>query len=130
VLYVFDTSALIKRYHQEPGTDVVLELFAVHEAEWLACTFSWVEAIAVLDRLCQRGTITRSGWELALSHLNKDIQMETIRLIDVTRRHVMACQPLIVRHHLAAADAQAPEISPDTPVSDRTCPYDSPRLRQ
>lgn len=105
MLYVFDTSALIKRYHQEPGTDVVLELFASHEAEWLTCTFCWVEAIAVLDRLCQRGTITRSGWELALSQLNKDVQMETIRVIDVTRRHVMACHPLIVRHHLTAADA-------------------------
>ena len=105
MLYFFDTSALIKRYHQEPGTDVVVEVFETRDAEWLTCTFCWVEAVAVLDRLCRRGTITRLGWELALSQLNKDIQMEMIRLMDVTRRHVMTCQPLVVQHHLTAADA-------------------------
>jgi predicted nucleic acid-binding protein len=105
VLYFFDTSTLIKRYHREPGTEAVLELFELREVERLTCTFCWVEAVAVLDKLCQRGSITRHGWELALSHLNKDIHMETIRLIDVTRRHMMRCQPLIIQHHLAAADA-------------------------
>jgi len=104
-LYFFDTSALIKRYHQEAGTDVVLELFESPDAEVLSCAFCWVEAVAVLDKLCQRGTITRRGWELALSQLNKDIHMETVRLVDVTRRHMTACQPLIVQQHLAAADA-------------------------
>lgn len=105
MLYFFDTSAWVKRYHREAGTDAVLELFEALDAEWLTCTFCWVEAVAVLDKLSQRGIIARGGWELALSQLNKDVHMETIRLIDVTRRHVTMCQPLIIQHHLGAADA-------------------------
>jgi hypothetical protein len=59
VLYFFDTSALVKRYHAEAGTPTVLDCFRDPHHLLLICNLSIAELIAALQRLFRRG---EDGW--------------------------------------------------------------------
>lgn len=64
--YYIDTSALVKRYHLEPGSQQIDQLFADPTATFLTANITLAELTSALDRKLKEGVITRpvldTGW--------------------------------------------------------------------
>lgn len=72
-VYFFDTSALVKRYHREKGTDVVDAAFDRADTRWIS-DLSVIEAYSAFARKVRTGEITeedfawpRAQWLLIFS---------------------------------------------------------------
>jgi len=105
VLYFLDTSALVKRYHAEPGTETVLACFNDPHNFLLICNLSIAELIAALHRLARRGQITHNAQEAARGQLMLDLLSGRLGVVDVHRRHIFEAETLILEHDLSANDA-------------------------
>lgn len=75
--YYFDTSALLKRYIKEPGSEVIDDTIdKAHEI--LVSAFTHIEAISALRRLLSEGKICKDDYNNIKSELNKDFKDFTI----------------------------------------------------
>ena len=103
-LYYVDTSALVKRYHVEQGSDRVDGLFADAGAGLVTANFALTELTSALDRKCQEGLLGREGLAQVLAAAARDILAE-FWLLELDRTHVRLSQALILLHHLRTLDA-------------------------
>ena len=70
--YFFDTSALIKRYHEEKGTDIVDEIFD-SDSLIIISSLSIVEGVSALTRKKNEGKLSHEEFENLLKELFSDI---------------------------------------------------------
>jgi predicted nucleic acid-binding protein len=105
VLYVLDSSALVKRYHQESGSEVVTRLFEEPASLLLINTLSLSEVARALERLHQRGYYSVGDVRLALQRLYRDCWSGRIGVVDVTQPLIFEANELILTHRLSAPDA-------------------------
>jgi predicted nucleic acid-binding protein len=71
--YFFDTSALLKRYHAEPGTDAVDAAFAAPSVR-IASDLGLIELISALARRVRMQEITRQDFQAAKAAIARDTQ--------------------------------------------------------
>lgn len=120
MLYFLDTSALVKRYHLEPGSPVVIELFHVSVNQLVICSLSLAETLAVLARRRHRAEISQEDFETAQFRLSLDLSTDRVGMIDAERRHIVAAHDLILQHVLSGTDAVilacALDLIDDSPV--------------
>jgi len=105
VLYVLDSSALVKRYHREPGTDLVDQLFEDPANLFLISVLSLSEMTRVLERLQRQGVYSLGDIRMTQQRLYRDCQSGRIGLVEVTRAIALHANELILQFHLSAADA-------------------------
>jgi predicted nucleic acid-binding protein len=105
VLYFFDTSALVKRYHAEDGTPTILECFRDPHNLILICNLSIAELIAAIQKLFLRGHLTQEAAEAVRGQVMLDLLGGRIDVLDTQRRHIFEAETLIVQHNLSANDA-------------------------
>jgi uncharacterized protein len=101
ILYL-DTSALVKLYAQEAGSDVVQR--AVGAADLIATSLmSYAEARSALARKCRGGEITRA----ALNGLRQEFERDWARLhvLPIDEALVRKAGDLTEEHALRALDA-------------------------
>jgi predicted nucleic acid-binding protein len=103
-LFYVDTSALVKRYHVELGSDQVDRLFADPDASLVTANLAITELTSALDRKCQDGALTHEGLTQILAVAAQDLLAE-FWLLELDRTHIRRSQPLILRHHLRTLDA-------------------------
>ncbi len=103
--YFFDTSALIKRYHTEQGTDSVDRIFDNPCNSIVICSISLAEVMSALNRIKNRGELTPNELEIALSTFYSDCQKAKIGIIDVKRMHIISCHNLIFSYNISSSDA-------------------------
>ncbi len=105
--FYIDSSALVKRYHREKGTDHVDILFDTLIARKPKCMVTSVwsipETIAVLNRKKNEGKIGTTKLKEILANLINEIEMFDTITIDEER--VLVSIPLITEHNLNSADA-------------------------
>lgn len=65
--YFFDTSALVKRYHEEQGTERVDEILDDEEPEILISSLTVIESVSAFRRKHNRGDVTESEMQQLLS---------------------------------------------------------------
>jgi predicted nucleic acid-binding protein len=65
--YFFDTSALVKRYHEEEGTDSVDEILDQDGVEVLISSLTVIETVSAFRRKYNRGEISESEMEQLIS---------------------------------------------------------------
>lgn len=58
--YFFDTSALVKRYHEEEGTDTVDEILERDGVDVLISSLTVIESVSAFRRKYNRGEISES----------------------------------------------------------------------
>lgn len=120
MLYFLDTSALVKRYHIELGSPVVVELFDVPGNELVICSLSLAETIGVLARRYRRKEISHEDFEAAKFRVALDHSTGNVGIIDVERRHILAAHDLILQHALSGTDAVilacALDLSDESPI--------------
>lgn len=103
-VYYVDTSALVKRYHVEPGSQRIDQLFGDPTATFLAANIALTEITSALDRKVQESLLTRNALNTVLAAIARDL-LEDFWLIEIERDHILRSQALILRHHLRALDA-------------------------
>ncbi len=101
ILYV-DTSALVKLYAEEEGTEVVER--AVKEAELVAASVvAYAEARSALARKAREGVFSPEEHQEAIAALDED--WETFEKLEATRGIVRVAGDLAERHALRGFDA-------------------------
>ncbi|MBI3951874.1 MAG: type II toxin-antitoxin system VapC family toxin [Acidobacteria bacterium] len=77
----FDTSALVKRYHQEVGSDVVDAAFAEEDTSRFISDIGVIEFSSAFAKKVRTGEITEEDFRQTLRELAEDIQSGRIQLV-------------------------------------------------
>jgi predicted nucleic acid-binding protein len=76
--YFFDTSALVKRYHQEPGSQRVNAIFGDQDNALIISELAIVELASALQRKQNRDEITIQALHDALAHFAREVLSDII----------------------------------------------------
>ncbi|MBI5483385.1 MAG: type II toxin-antitoxin system VapC family toxin [Deltaproteobacteria bacterium] len=102
MIYYFDSSALVKRYAAESGSDKVVSLIEGDSniaVSWLAIP----ETLSAVARRAKGGSICAEDLASIRSQLSRDIQR--FMIVDVCGAAVDGIEMLIARHALRGADS-------------------------
>jgi predicted nucleic acid-binding protein len=102
--FLFDTSALVKRYHVEVGSDKVDEIFDDPDNVLIISELALVEVTSALQRKLNQGEITASAMENALAQFARDILSELI-VVELTSELVRRARRLVSEYDLRTLDA-------------------------
>ncbi len=102
VVYFFDSSALVKQYVDEPGSQWVRRVLSQFPPTAIA-EITIVEVVAALARRWRMGEITAEEYRFAKSVFLEDIRWT--RVVSARRSTVEWATDLIDRHPLRAYDA-------------------------
>jgi hypothetical protein len=103
-LYFFDTSALVKRYHTEAGSETVDEIFNDPEGTFFIANITMTEFTSAFARKLSEGIISEDDLIVCLSEFSKDI-FNLFLIIDLDRNHINKSLPLIIKHNLRTLDS-------------------------
>jgi predicted nucleic acid-binding protein len=76
----FDTSAFVKRYHREPGSDVVDTAFADKDAIRMISDTSVIEFSSAFAKKARTGEITDEDFRETIKEMAEDIRSGVMRL--------------------------------------------------
>ena len=107
-----DSSALVKRYIQEKGTDSANLIYSKSDAKELSISFSFWnigEALGVMDQYRRRGWITRQQCNLAVRNLAGEclrlVTIDALDIVPVSSSALSESWSLIEKYHIYQADA-------------------------
>lgn len=110
--HYLDTSAIVKRYISESGTEIVGELYRAAERDALLLQFSlWNigEVLGVMDTYQRRGWITKTEHErierLFVAETVKLVKLGALLVLPAQHRYIVESWRLIRHHHVYQADA-------------------------
>ena len=104
--FFFDASALIKRYRDEPGSEVVnalLDTLLPHSPERVSLSpLGLVEVIAALNRKKNEGKISSHVFQQAVARLL--LETRTVDVQPVNDESILAAISYVIRHNINASD--------------------------
>ena len=105
--FFLDASALVKRYHQEPGSDVVNrlldELLASSPARVAISPLGLAETVSVLNRRRNEGRIPHQLFQLIVARLFLEVRGLNVQSVDDDL--ILGSIPFIMKHNINSADA-------------------------
>ena len=78
--YFFDTSALVKRYHDEVGTEAVDEAFDDEDAFCLISDLTVIECHSAFAKKVRTQEIGEEDYQVTMQRLMQDIDRDLLRL--------------------------------------------------
>jgi len=102
--YFFDTSALVKRYHVEEGSEKVDEIFNDPGGIFAIASITIAEFTSVFARKLNEGIISEDDLRICLSEFSKDI-ISSFGIVDLGRNHINKSIPLILKYKLRTLDS-------------------------
>lgn len=124
-LHFFDTSALVKRYHLEKGSETVNSIVDNPDNALVISSLSIAEFVSTFTRKLHEGGITGDDIHACLSEFSKDI-MSSFLIVDLERRHINKGVALILKHNIRTLDSlqlavflNLSNISPNMVTSDK-----------
>ena len=96
--YVFDSSALLKRYHVEAGSDVVDAIFAEPGSRFLASRLAIVECVSALCLKVRSGEIAARDVVVLRKSLWEDVRRQRLSLSGLFRRQLKLAESLLLSH--------------------------------
>lgn len=103
--YFLDTSAFVKRYRPEVGSEVLQRLFAEPTVVLVVSAITLAETYAALHRLGRKGHLSHIALEQAMDGVTADLEGGRLHVLDVTSQHVAKSRQLIMEHGLTSHDA-------------------------
>lgn len=89
--FFFDTSALIKLYHEEVGTVVLDQLLQEHEPVIVISDLSIIEMISAFARKVRTQDMTEDTFERVVASFEKDVlDFEVISIDQEVKNHAVA----------------------------------------
>ena len=120
MLCFLDTSALVKRFRAETGTETVDRLVEDSTNTVVMSALSIAERGRALDTHVRTGEISSGDARLALSRLYSECHTGLLTVVDLHRRYIFHANDLILQFHLTAPDAlilaTALHIAPEFPI--------------
>ena len=104
--YFFDTSALVKRYHNEDGTEQVRAIFAPTENLVRISTFGAVEIHSAFAIKVRSGQLTREAAQVLTDGVLADFASGRIKTYSVTDRHFADAERMVRQFFYASAVTQ------------------------
>lgn len=102
--YFFDTSALVKRYHVEEGSEKIDQIFNDPEGIFAIASITIAEFTSVFARKLNEGVISEDDLRICLSEFSKDM-ISSFGIVDLGRNHTNKSVPLIIKHNLRTLDS-------------------------
>jgi predicted nucleic acid-binding protein len=103
-LYFFDTSALVKRYHVEIGSEKVDEIFNDPAGAFAIANITIAEFASAFTRKLHEGVISEDDFRACLSEFSKDM-ISSFWIIDIERSHINKSISLIIKHNMGTLDS-------------------------
>jgi predicted nucleic acid-binding protein len=97
----FDASALVKKYVEEQGSDLVRDRLL--EGPAATSRFSEIEISSALARRCREGSISQTDRDEALRAVRKDFQ--ALLKVELSPQVITLARELVVGHDLRAGDS-------------------------
>jgi predicted nucleic acid-binding protein len=108
-IYYLDTSALVKRYVTEPGSDIVDEIFTRCYRGLSKLSFSYwnvAEAAVVFDKYEKKLNLNAKKLLLNLLREMKTLaRLHRLMLVDVSPKVLRQTIKLVLKYHIYVADA-------------------------
>jgi Predicted nucleic acid-binding protein, contains PIN domain len=103
--YFLDTSALVKRYVREIGSDWILSITDPATDNDLAISqITWVEVHSAFARRLRDGSLSAQRFDLIAQKVREDFENE-YRVIDVDQTLIETAGELVMQHPLRAYDS-------------------------
>jgi len=102
--YFFDTSALVKRYHLETGSDRVNAIFDDQGNVLIISELAIIEMASALQRKQHRGEITPDAMHDALVHFAHEMLSDLI-VAGFRSGFIQQARDLVLQHGLRTLDA-------------------------
>lgn len=96
--FFFDTSALVKRYHTESGTQAVDAIFSEPGARFCVSRLALVECVSALCLKVRSGHLSLSHLPPARKALWGDVNRGTLSVSRTLIRHLDAAETLLLKH--------------------------------
>ena len=102
MIYFLDTSALVKRYVTEKGSDQVRRLFR-RDVEIAVARITEAEAYAAIARAARMNALSHEDRKRAFEQIANDVA--SARVVEIRRSVVSAVRDVVLRWPLRAYDA-------------------------
>ncbi len=96
--YFLDTSALVKRYHREPGTDQIDALLSEQGSIFYISRLSLVETLSAIALRVRLGEVSQQQPIAVRTMLLADIRQKQLNVARVLIRHWQRAELLILSH--------------------------------
>ncbi len=96
--YFLDTSALVKRYHSEPGTTYIDTLVAEPNSRCVISRLGFVETVSALTLKVRTGEITIEQFTVARKRLVADVAERVLSVSRVLAINYEQAERLLVRY--------------------------------
>jgi len=98
--YFIDSSALVKRYHQESGTPTVEGLFNVPGNRFFISRLALVEVHSSFARLVREGVLTKTDFGKLIARLEDDVAAGVLTVAAASSRRLAEASSLLGSHGL------------------------------
>ena len=105
-VFYLDTSAIVKSYHTERGSEVVDELLdnPLPQDQFHTSFFTLLEGISAIERLADSGQLEKALVVSALARFRRDIR-DRFHLWPISNEIIAEAASVVGHHKLRAADA-------------------------
>jgi len=103
ITFYFDTSAVVKRYHKEKGSEVLDKIFELKEQGFATSLWTILEFVVAFSARMRRKRLSREAFNIVVSHFLKDT-LDRFVISSVNDELVATATSLAVRHSLPSAD--------------------------
>lgn len=98
--YFLDSSALVKRYHLESGSDTVEKLFAGPDNRFFISRLALSELHSSFARLVREGTLNEADFAKLTARLEHDVAEKSLAVVAVSSRRLDQASSLLGTHGL------------------------------
>lgn len=96
--YFLDTSAIVKRYHREDGSDIVDSLFAVADTRFIISDISIIEFYSALSLKVRVGEIDEENFVSLRKLFSHDIKKRLYEVVEFTNADKLESTKLLLKH--------------------------------
>lgn len=98
--YFLDSSALVKRYHRESGSDDVERLFESSGDRFFVSRLALVEVRSSFARLVREGVFANSDFVKLIARLDEDVASDILTVAAVSSRRLEGAATILATHGL------------------------------
>lgn len=96
--YFLDTSALVKRYHQEDGSDVIDKLFAEPDAKFIISDLSIIEFYSAIALKVRTGEIQEGDFTALRKRFAQDIKDGIYQIVELMKTEKTEAVNLLITY--------------------------------
>ena len=102
--YFLDTSALVKRYHSEKGTDKIDQIFSEDDRAIVISNITLTEMVSAINRKKEDKIISKEDQDIALSKFFHDA-IKDFLVIELDGEHIKGSIMLVLKRNIRTLDS-------------------------